>query len=226
MAGLTRHAAGDRLPRHRHAEGYIALVLAGGYEEAGDDGRVAVREGSVIVHGAHQAHQDRFGAKGARVLNLPAIPGLAPGAGTVTDPDAAARLAERDPNAATELVRASWRPGAETANDWPDLLAAALRDDPALVLAHWADRMRLDPASVSRGFARVYGVSPKRFRLEARARRAVLALAGWRSGLAELAVAHGFADQAHLTRAVVALTGLPPARLRAKSVQSREALAR
>lgn len=225
-SGIGRHAAGERLPRHRHVEGYVALVLAGGYEEAGDDGRLAARPGMVVVHDRWAAHQDRFGTGGARVLNLPALPGLAPGAGSVADPDAVARLAERDPLAAAELVRESFRPDAAHATDWPDLLAATLNDDTSVALASWAERMGLDPASVSRGFARAYGVSPKRFRLEARTRRALLALDRWHGSLAALAAEHGFADQAHLTRAVLAMTGHPPARLRAKSVQSAGAATR
>jgi AraC-like DNA-binding protein len=211
---IGRHGADEALPRHRHVEGYIAVVLAGGYIEAGDHGRVAAAPGTVLVHGAYAAHQDRFGASGAQVLNLPATPGLAEGMGRIADPEAVARLAERDPHAAAALVRAAWVPGLSRLQDWPDLLASALRDDPALSLTLWADAHRLDPASVSRGFARAYGVSPKRFRLEARTRRAVLALPGWTGTLAAFAADHGFADQAHFTRSVVALTGRPPGKVR------------
>ncbi|MCW3846049.1 helix-turn-helix domain-containing protein [Sphingomonas sp. LB-2] len=212
--GIGAHAAGERLPRHRHAEGYIAVVLDGGFEEAGDDGRFTARAGMVVVHGLYEAHQDRFEARGARVLNLPGIPGLAPGAGSIADSDAVARLAERDPLAAAHLVRETFIPGARQAADWPDLLAEALRTDPDLALGPWADAMRLDPASVSRGFARAYGVSPKRFRLEARTRRAVLALTQWHGSLAIFAADQGFADQAHLTRSITALTGHTPGKVR------------
>ncbi len=214
MHAIGRHGAGERLPRHRHREGYIAVVLAGGYVEAGDHGRLAAAPGTVLVHGAWAAHQDRFGANGAQVLNLPAAAGLAEGMGRIADPDAAARLAERDSHAAAAWVRAHFVPGAARLDDWPDLLAEALRTDPDLVLSGWADTMRLDPASVSRGFARAYGVSPKRFRLEARTRRAVLALAGWQGSLAAFAADHGFADQAHFTRSVLALTGRTPGKVR------------
>ena len=218
--GIGRHAADERLPRHRHAEGYVAVVLGGGYEEAGDEGRFAARPGMVVVHGCWTAHLDRFSARGAEVLNLPIVPGLAPGAGTIDDPDTAVRLAERDPGAAAAFVAERFRMGADRHTDWPDLLASALRADPDLAITPWARDVGLDPASVSRGFARAYGTSPKRFRLEARTRRAVAALSGWRGTLADLAADQGFADQAHLARAVAAMTGVPPVRLRAKSVQA------
>ncbi|WP_432767971.1 helix-turn-helix domain-containing protein [Sphingopyxis sp.] len=208
------------MPRHRHAEGYFAIVLGGGYEEAGDEGRFAAQPGTVVVHGPWTAHLDRFGARGAEVLNLPAIPGLAPGFGAIDDADAVVRLAERDPFAAALHVRDRFQRCAARGADWPDLLAAALRADPDLALTPWARRMKLDPASVSRGFARAYGVSPKRFRIEARTRRALAALSDWRGTLADLAAEQGFADQAHMARSIVSMTGAPPVRLRAKSVQA------
>lgn len=220
-AFIGRHSASERLPRHRHACGYVALVLGGGYEEAGDEGRFAVAPGTVVVHAPWTAHLDRFGARGAEVLNLPAIADLAPGVGTIDDVDVVVRLAERDPLAAAAQLRDRFQRGMVRFADWPDLLAAALRADPDLALAPWARRMKLEPASVSRGFARAYGVSPKRFRLEVRTRRALAALGDWGGSLADLAADHGFADQAHLTRSIHAMTGFPPIVLRAKSVQAR-----
>lgn len=217
---ITRHARGAHLPRHRHTEPYLAVVLAGGYVEAGDGGRWRTSPGTVVVHGAHEAHRDSFEAAETVVLNLPVPAGLAPMAGLIDDIDAVARIAERDPSGAADLVSIMLRSGADRLDDWPDLLAAALMADPALALGAWADAMGLAPTSVSRGFARAYGVSPKRYRLEARTRQALHAVAGSRASLAEIAAAHGFADQAHMTRALVALTGTPPGALRAKSVQA------
>lgn len=217
---ITRHARGAHLPRHRHAEPYLAVVLAGGYVEAGDGGRWRARPGTVMVHGAHEAHRDCFDAAETVVLNLPVPAGLAPMAGMIDDIDAIARIAERDPSSAAALAATMLRPGAYRLDDWPDLLADALVADPALALGDWAELMGLAPASVSRGFGRAYGVSPKRYRLEARTRHALHAVAGSRISLAEIAAAHGFADQAHMTRALVALTGTPPGALRAKSVQA------
>ncbi|HEY0623052.1 AraC family transcriptional regulator [Sphingomonas sp.] len=216
-AAIGRHGAGERLARHRHAQGYVAVVLAGGYLEAGERGRIRAQAGMAVVHHDWSAHQDGFGAKGAQVLNLPLPAGLTEGPVRLADPDAVARLAERDPLAAAELVRDIATAVTTTPGDWPDLLAAALDRDPSLPIATWAEAAGLDPASVSRGFARAYGVSPKRFRLESRTRGAVRALVGWRGTLAALAAEHGFADQAHLARAALAMTGRTPSQLRAVS---------
>lgn len=216
---ITRHRPADRLARHRHAEAYVAVVLAGSYLEAGDDGRVRATAGTVIAHAPMTAHGNDFGVGGAVVLNLPTIEGLS-GAGRIEDVDAVARAAERDGREAALLLAGQFRAGADAPDDWPDRLATALAEDPDMAITSWADRMGLDPASVSRGFARAYGVSPKRFRLEARTRRAIRTLPAWRGNLAAFAAEQGFADQAHLSRAIRAVAGVPPGAMKAKSVQA------
>ncbi len=219
--GLQRHDGGDRLPRHRHRCGYIAVVLAGDYVEAGDGGRLRASAGSVIVHGPFSAHRDDFGRSGAQVLNLPLATGLIEGAGAIADIDAVVRTAERDPAAAATLVAEAWRPMANRIDDWPDRLAAALATDDVADLAGYARGIGIAPASLSRGFALAYGVTPKRYRLEQRARRALGALPGWSGSLAMLAAETGFADQAHMGRTIAAMTGATPMSLRANSVQDR-----
>lgn len=217
---LTRHERGA-LPRHRHATGYVAIVVAGGYIEAGDGGRWRAGPGTVIVHGAHEAHRDAFDAPETVVLNLP-MPRMVFGqrAGLIDDVDTIVKLSARDPVAALAFVTAQIRPGAHRLADWPDLLADAIDDDSGLSIRLWADMMGLSPASVSRGFSRAFGVSPKRFRLEARTRHAMRAIAETPGPLAQIAVESGFADQAHMTRALRGIAGTTPAELRAKSVQS------
>lgn len=212
--GITLHRALDRMARHRHREGYVALVLAGGYVEAGDRGRLRVEAGQAVFHAAHESHRNEFFRAGATVLNLP-LPGaeVADLFGHVVDADAVARLAERDPHEAAELLHHTFRPTPARLNDWPDLLATALANEPSLNLADWADTQGIAPQSLSRGFQRAYGTSPKRYRLEVRALNALHRLQGWCGSLATLAAETGFADQAHLTRTIVALTGQTPKRL-------------
>jgi AraC-like DNA-binding protein len=202
---------GLHLARHRHVGAYAALVLVGGYEEAGDAGRRRVRAGDVVFHGAFEAHLDRAGPAGAKVLNLPLGPDcLIGGFRRAGDLDAVARLAERDAPAAADLLLAGLRDAGDGPGDWPDRLAEALIEDRVVRLDVWARVHGLSPEAVSRGFRRVFGVSPRRFRLEARARRAWAAARVAGRGLAEIAADLGFADQAHMTRAVAGLTGRPP----------------
>lgn len=206
-----RLAAGGRAPRHRHGHAYAALVLAGGYAEAGDNGRRLAQAGDVILHDVFEAHANRFDHRGAVVLNLPlaVLPDTPCAFMRIADPDAVARLAERDTRAARACLFDQLAPAPAQPGDWRDTLARALRESPDLVLGDWATETGLDPATVSRGFRDAFDVSPVRYRAEARAR------AAWRrlsegGPLADLAAETGFADQAHMTRAIVALTGLAP----------------
>jgi AraC-like DNA-binding protein len=218
--GLHRYQAGAPMPRHRHDDPYMAIVVAGGYLEAGDSGRIEARAGDVLLHAQFDAHRDAFLRGGATVLNLPLAPHATSGFGRISDADALVRLAERDPWEASRHALDEIAMRTAPLSDWPDLLAAALREDPDLSISAWAAHMGLAPASVSRGFAKAYGISPKRFRFEVRARHGARRLRSWQGSLASLAAELGFADQAHMSRAIAAMTGQPPARLRAKSVQA------
>ena len=94
------------LGRHVHEEAYAALVLSGGYEEAGDHGRFQVKAGNVVFHEQFEAHLDRFSETGAVVLNLrlPVGRSYTPGIARVADPDSVARVAERSCRDAVDLL--------------------------------------------------------------------------------------------------------------------------
>jgi len=205
------------LPRHRHAEAYAAVVLAGTYEEAGDNGRRRVGPGDVVVHRAWEAHLNRTPGAGAQVLNLPLTAGDLPAFGRADDLDTLVRAAERDPAEASARLAVMLRPVPPPAADWPERLAVALAEGDAAPLGDWAARFGVSREQLSRGFGKVFGVTPQRFRWEARTRAALGDLAASPLALAELALAHGFADQAHMTRAVRALSGRPPGAWRASN---------
>jgi AraC-like DNA-binding protein len=157
-----RHAA---IERHRHDFGYVAVVLAGAYVEAGDRGRRRVEAGDLLVHEPFETHRNQMDSEGAEVLNLPLPAGAAlPAAARAADPDLLARLCERDPAQAAEALESMLVAGPVAMHDWPDLLAADCLEGRPFRLSDWARRHGLAPATVSRGFARVYGVSPARYR--------------------------------------------------------------
>lgn len=200
---------GLRIARHRHDEAYVAVVLSGGYQEAGDSGRRLLQAGDVAVHGMFSGHLNGVLPQGAVVLNL-SIEGLAGPFGRLADPDAVAIAAETDPIAAADLVRQMLAPLPAQDLDWPDALAAALTAEPQLSLAEWARDRGLAPETLSRGFGRAFGLTPKRFRYEARVRQALAQVMGGCAPLAETALDAGFADQAHMSHAVSELTGASP----------------
>ena len=197
-------------PRHRHAQAYVAVILSGGYEESGSRGRFRVSAGDVLLHDLFDAHLDRFQARGAHILNLvlAAPPGFS--FGHVADVDAIARIAEHDCVAASALLREQIVEKHGAMHDWPDILAADLLADPNGRLDLWADKHNLAPETVSRGFGRVFAVTPAAFRAEARAKDAFGRIVRGNAPLAAVAASSGFADQAHMSRAVKALTGATP----------------
>lgn len=203
--------AGARFARHRHEGAYAAVVLGGAYDEAGERGRWHVGAGDVVIHDMFDAHCDRFdGACEILNLHLPAASVPAFAFGRVRDADAVARVAERDTAEAASLLLATMSEAPTPRGDWADELVADMWRAPSLHLGDWARQRRISGEHVSRAFAREWGVTPARFRLAVRARRAWRAIVSGREPLSAVAVTYGFADQAHMTRAVHAVTGRTP----------------
>ena len=210
-----RHDPCAILPRHCHREPFAAVVLAGGYDEAGDTGRHCVRSGDVIFHRAFESHLDRFDRPGADVLVIPLpLDWDGQARGCIDDPDAIARACEKDPLEVPHLLVANVSVRPVGARDWPEALAESLCADPSMSLERWAERAGLHPGSLSRGFAQVFGTTPAAYRQAQRARRAIEGLMHTDIPLSSLAFDCGFADQAHMTRVVTAAAGAPPALLR------------
>ncbi len=198
------------LSRHVHEEAYAALVLAGGYEEAGDHGRFRVKAGDVVFHEQFEAHLDRFESS-AVLLNL-ALPGgcFTPGIASVVDADSVVRTAERNRKDAVDLLRSMMVAETPRSTDWPDELSAALIENPSLKLSRWGEAKGIAPWEVSRGFSLVFGISPEAFRARVRARHALKFIRNTRAPLASIAAELGFSDQSHMTRSVKQLTGMGP----------------
>lgn len=209
-----RHEAisgGAAFCRHRHRAGYVSIVLSGGFEEAGDHGRRRTGPGDILIHAPFGAHAERA-MQTTRMLNFALPAGYLPSVahGVIEDPDAVASVAQNSPAEALRSVLASMCPFEPTPQDWPDLLARELRLSRVDSLQHWAHAHGVHPAGLARGFAQLYGISPSGYRMEQRAYRAWHAIITTREPLTGIAHDIGFADQAHMSRAVKSLTGCPP----------------
>jgi AraC-like DNA-binding protein len=203
--------SGYAVPRHLHESAYATLVLEGSYEEAGEGGRWRVQPGEVLIHAPFSIHRNQTFGRGAQLLNLPLPLNTAASAcGIVADADLLARLAERDLPAATTALLEGLRAGASPLDDAPDRLAAVLSGPAAVPIQTWSQRHGISRHTVFRGFRSLYGVSPTRFRVEARARRAWRMILTTHLSLAEAAHEAGYTDQAHMTRHVKALTDRTP----------------
>jgi AraC-like DNA-binding protein len=164
------------------------------------------------MHRAFEAHLDRYDASGSEVLNVALPAWMEPDRAIMqaADPDTAVRLAERDPREAGAFLLSTMKPAPLHTADWPDELAAALVADPHLRLGEWARMRGLADATVSRGFQKVFGVSPSAYRAQTRGRQAWRLMVNGRESLVSVALDTGFCDQAHMTRTVRAVTGRPP----------------
>ncbi len=209
----TLHKGSSALPLHRHATGYIALVREGRYEEVSPDGRFVCGVGAIVAHPRFHAHRNHFSECGARVLNLPMPVALNYQVVGSTRVEELARLAEVDPVAAAhgaveELNLGRARPVDPPA--WLEKLALALRADAdrgaCRSIGALATALGVSAEHASRTFAEWYGLTPSRYRREHRVRLAVFLL---EQGMApaQVALATGFADQAHLTRELKKTTG-------------------
>jgi AraC-like DNA-binding protein len=203
------------LPRHRHVRPYATVVLAGRFLENGYIGRICAAPGDVILHPSLDCHENEMFTNGIRIIRLEWQDFYnTPGLYRIDDMDAIARAAEKDVTLATMLLREELGKRRTVTpnrkNDWPDVLAANLRDKVSIELTEWAASHGLAPETVSRGFAQAYGVAPKVFRAELRTRNAWLRITRTGDPLSAIAADTGFSDQSHMTRWIQAVTGATP----------------
>lgn len=99
-----------------------------------------------------------------------------------------------------------------------DVVADMLADRTLLAVAQVADRHGMTVRTLQRLFTHYVGVGPKWVLARYRLHDAVSALHdGFDGTLTDLAVQHGWYDQAHFTRDFTALVGMPPGRYRERS---------
>lgn len=198
--------------RHYHVRPYATLVLSGGYEEAGDQGRFQVEAGDVLLHPAFSAHRDRVGRARTDVLDIPLPmdgrdwPGLA----RVKELSRIIDAAASDLRDAQGLLIEGLSPFEARQEDPADRLAQQLTSSPSTAIGAWSAEQGYAREWLSRRFRRLYGIDAALFRLEARARSAWRRIVTMDDSLAGIAAECGFADQPHMTRAIGQLTGRTP----------------
>jgi AraC-like DNA-binding protein len=221
QVGVETFPRGSAPSRHRHLGSYASVVLAGTFVEAGFGGRVEVAPGDVLSHGRFDCHANSSScSRAVQILRLPWMDDWVEGHFRISDPDLVARLAERDPRESMVALAENLRVVKATMQHWTGTLASALQSTPSLSLRRWAAEAGMRPEALSRGFHRDFGVSPKQFRLEARARRAWLEILRSPRTLTTIAHDFGFSDLAHLSRSVRSLTGYPPSAWRSRGPDS------
>jgi AraC-like DNA-binding protein len=213
--GIETFRSNFSLPRHRHLRPYATVVLAGGFEESGYNGRIRASAGDVLIHSALDCHGNHMVSAGVTLIRLDwSYPDALGGLYHLNDVDQVARAAETDVSEATQLLKCALRENCKSSprrkNDWPDLLMADLVNNLVIEIGEWSEANDLARETVSRGFTAAYGIAPSIIRAELRTRSAWLRIVTGSERLCKIAGDTGFADQAHMTRWVYRITGATP----------------
>jgi AraC family transcriptional regulator len=227
---------------HAHEETTLTLVARGAYEERRD--RSAAQTfaiGSAWLRPAGASHANRFPSEGIESLVIEVAPERAAqigeywkGVGGIArfDSPEIARLTRtlrremqaRDTAAplaleagTLELFAAVARlDHGKTPPAWLRRVREALADDAATAwdVRALARHAGVHPVHLARAFREHYGASPGEWLRERRLEQARERLLADSAPLSEIALAAGFSDQSHFTRAFRARFGIPPGRFR------------
>jgi AraC family transcriptional regulator len=237
-AYLACYSPARRIPRHDHAKPYLSLYLAGSYRECGNGGEILIEGPAAAVHWPGSSHEDMVGPAGLATVVIefepawlqPRFPAHANSRSSLywtmgeiaaSGTAIAQRLAagRRDGAALIEagaslVERALLAPPPPRQPAWIDALDRLAAERSAAGTAMLARLLGLHPAWLARAYRAHRGEGlhgrTRRRRIEA----AMRLLGQTRLGLADIAAAAGFCDQAHMNRTFRALLGCTPAGFR------------
>lgn len=232
----------EQVVSHTHQDAHFILVTGGAYVSCAYGPRVEGRP-TLVYNPPGTTHRDHFEYGRGSFFAVSLAPRLAARAlaGTAT-PDMPVRLAATQQHAmllhiagscaqagaasrlslealCMELLCSMDRQAEMHTRPRPPWLHQALElindcfaDD--LAVADVADRVGVHPIHLARTFRRHFRCTPGEFLRFRRLEKAAAALASTVRPLAEVALASGFADQSHFTKAFVRGFGLPPGEYR------------
>jgi AraC-like DNA-binding protein/quercetin dioxygenase-like cupin family protein len=226
--------APDRvLARHSHPRGCVAVVVDGAVEKAFSSRTTTARAGAVVTMPPEEPHVDVFGRAGARIVvvetnddpDLDRVSWSRDWDATVIALRIARELAAPDDftrlaleGLVLELTAVRHRQPRRTAKapGWLrsvcERLDECLPEQPSLV--EIAAEVGLHPAHVARAFRTHLGQSVGSYTRRRRLEWAAGELIASDTPLRTLALAAGFADQSHFTRAFKCFAGVSPGRYR------------
>lgn len=221
---------------HSHDTANITLIRSGALVERSAAYVTRANAFSVVVKPQYCVHADDFGPAGAQTLQLRLSPELARLFTRFMDyrwiPNGeagramAAFLSDPAPdslriwNGFIDVLGALPVPAAMKERGVPDRklrdLAARISESPGegLSVREVAAQLGMHPVSLARAFRRQHGFSITGYIRRARILHACRLMHDRSLSLTAIALETGFADQAHLTRAFCAETGLPPGAFR------------
>lgn len=230
-------ASDASLARHEHRIAYVSFLLAGSYNEAFHQDERICLPGTVIWHPRTEAHADRFHACGGHILDLEINAGWLSGAEQEFRVISRAQMFRGGlpyllglkiyrqlsadscviEDAATELL--SFLFGGPVDRHRPAWFGRALEicgeiHDEQLSLARLSLLLDVHPVHIARSFRRFMGCTFGDHLAGIRIRKACELLRNSKISIVDVACASGFADHAHLCRALKKSTGLTPTSFR------------
>jgi AraC family transcriptional regulator len=226
-----------RIARHVHDLPFISLLLNGRYRERVGAAVSEIHRPAAVVHPAGESHQDEFDAQGATIfsVDMPADwfeVAAVHNRSVNTGPHVSAavlrvaREMERGGDGAQwfveaailhlvgSLERAFGRSHSKRKNapGWVKRIADYLQDNYAkkMPLAELAGIAGVHPVYMARHFHETYACTIGDYVRAVRVERALADLLHSDRPVADIAAAHGFSDQSHLTRLVRSHTGQTP----------------
>lgn len=203
---------------HEHPQAHVSMLLAGGFAEAMRGRDFDRFSGHDVRREAGERHAVRFGPSGALILTFedkgrPPAQRLTPRPPAPTGYRATHIVASMD--AVLGLLPARRTSVEGLPPSWLVSAREQLLDSPGgLSIESLARDRHVHRVHFARLFATHYGLSPSVFRLRSMVSHALALALSENLSLAEGALAAGFSDQAHLSRAVKAVCGLPTGALR------------
>jgi AraC family transcriptional regulator len=239
----VRYASGLRLPRHAHERPYFCFIRRGTYTEAyGRRVRIS-GPGMLAFHPPGEPHAEVFGDCSVESFNVEIGPEwlyrMREAGGVLDQPvefhgGETARLSSRlfaefrRPDASSslaiesltwEILAAVLTPPVAVSKSRPKWLTEArdildARFPEPLALRAIAREAGVHPVYFASTFRRFYGCSVGDYLRRVRFKHLCRMLKQPEIPLAEIALATGFADQSHFTRALKRFTGMTPAQYR------------
>jgi len=217
---MQRMAGGTTIGRAQSIESALLLMVDGQLDISSYRGRERLERGMLAIRPTFDCRTLSAGPGGAAWLQLPWHADWSLGATyVVADVDDLLLRAGRDLSdalAEAERIMAHTPAQPPLRLHWIDDLKSAILADPHISISDWSRVHRVSREGAARAFRSAYAVSPARFRLELRARRAWARIVSGSDPLSLIALETGFADQSHMTRAVGWLTGHSPSAWRRK----------
>lgn len=232
-AGAVSETAHKRsLAEHSHERMSFCLVLAGDVTERRNGTTIRHGRGDLITRWENERHENQFGDRGARCLNLHVAPELLERVSRRTElQHRAARLMRALRNELRsdrsglvleglvyQIVGEYFRGSAPRGG--ADRAMHIIRDRFAepLTLRAVARELDMHPVSLARAFRIRYGCTFGEALRATRSNYAVELLADPRHTIASIAILTGFVDQSHLTKTLRLVTGRTPKVLRQQLV--------